>query len=86
MLPAGLRDAAGQMYADLVGRAAADWGEPWRSVFAPEAMARLLRRHGFGPVRDVRQRDMVPAAAWDRSDSLRPIELSRIAHATVRAE
>jgi O-methyltransferase involved in polyketide biosynthesis len=85
MLPAGLRDAAGQMYADLVGQAAADWGEPWRSVFAPEAMAGLLGRHGFGQVRDVRQRDMVPAAAWDRSDSLRPIELSRIAHATVAA-
>jgi len=85
MLPAGLRDAAGRMYADLVGQAAADWGEPWRSVFAPEAMAGLLGRHGFGQVRDVRQRDMVAAAAWERSDSLRPIELSRIAHATVAA-
>ena len=86
MLPAGLRDAAGTDMADLVGQAAAGWGEPWRSVFAPEAMAGLLGRHGFGPVRDVRQRDMVPAAAWDRSDSLRPIELSRIAHAVVPAE
>ena len=28
---------------------------------------------------------MVPAAAWDRSDSLRPIDLSRIAHATIPA-
>ncbi len=83
MLPAGFRDAAGQMYAELVGQATADWGEPWRSVFAPEAMAALLRRHGFGQVRDVRQREMVPASAWDRSDALRPAELSRIAHATV---
>ena len=49
MLPAGMRDAAGQMYADLVGQAAAEWGEPWRSVFAPAAMAALLARHGFGP-------------------------------------
>src|SRR6202030_2424166 len=84
MLPAGMRDGAGQMYADLVGQAAAEWGEPWRSVFAPEAMAALLARHGFGPVRDVGQRAMIPGAAWDRSDSLRPAELSRIAHAAIR--
>ena len=83
MLPAGMRDAAGQMYADLVGQAAAEWGEPWRSVFAPEAMAALLARHGFGPARDVGQRDMIPAAAWNRSDALRPAELSRIAHAAI---
>ena len=83
MLPAGMRDAAGQMYADLVGQAAAEWGEPWRSVFAPGAMAALLARHGFGPARDVRQRDMIPAAAWDRSDALRPAELFRIAHVAI---
>ena len=83
MLPAGMRDAAGQMYADLVGQAAAEWGEPWRSAFAPGAMAALLARHGFGPARDVGQRDMIPGAAWDRSDALRPAELSRIAHAAI---
>ena len=38
---------------------------------------------GFGPTRDVGQRDMIPAAAWDRSDALRPAELSHIAHATI---
>ena len=83
MLPAGMRDAAGQMYADLVGQAAAEWGEPWRSAFAPGAMAALLARHGFGAARDVGQRDMIPAAAWDRSDALRPAELFRIAHAAI---
>ena len=83
MLPAGMRDAAGQMYADLVGQAAAEWGEPWRSAFAPGAMAALLARHGFGPARDVGQRDMIPAAAWDRSDALRPAELFRIAHVAI---
>ena len=46
-------------------------------------MAALLRRHGFWPVRDVCQRDMIPAAAWDRTDSLRPADLSRIAHAQI---
>jgi O-methyltransferase involved in polyketide biosynthesis len=84
MLPAGMRDAAGQMYADLVGQHAAEWGEPWRSVFAPGDMAAMLARHGFGPARDVGQRDMIPAAAWDRSDALRPAELFRIAHAAIR--
>lgn len=83
MLPAGLRDAAGQMYADLVGQAAAEWGEPWRSMFAPQDMAALLTGHGFGPVRDVGQREMIPAAAWERSDALRPAELARIAHAAI---
>jgi methyltransferase (TIGR00027 family) len=80
MLPPGRRDAAGDSYAVQVGRVAAERGEPWLSLFAPEEMATLLGRHGFGPVRDVRQRDMIPAAAWERTDSLRPAELSRIAH------
>jgi O-methyltransferase involved in polyketide biosynthesis len=79
MLPAGLRDA-GDSYAGQVGQAFAERGEPWLSLFAPEEMAALLGRHGFGPVRDVRQRDMIPVAAWERTDSLRPAELSRIAH------
>ena len=61
MLPAGLRDAAGDSYAEQVGQASAEQGEPWLSLFAPDHMAALLRRHGFGPVRDVRQHDMIPA-------------------------
>ncbi len=83
MLPAGLRDAAGDSYAEQVGQASAEWGEPWLSLFAPQDMAARLRRHGFGPVRDVRQRDMIPTAAWERTDSLRPADLSRIAHAQI---
>ena len=83
MLPAGRRDAAGQAYAELVGQAAAERGEPWRSAFAPETMAALLARHGFGPVRDVGHRDMIPAAAWDRRDALAPVELSHLAHAMI---
>jgi len=83
MLPPGWRDAAGDTYADLVGQASAEQGEPWLSLFAPGTMAALLARHGFGAVRDVRQREMIPATAWDRSDSLGPAELSRIAHARV---
>jgi hypothetical protein len=46
-------------------------------------MAALLARHGFGRTRDVGQGDMIPAAAWDRSDALRPAELFHIADATI---
>ncbi len=81
MLPAGLRDAAGEDYAQQVGQVAAERGEPWRSLLGPGEMAALLRLHGFGRVRDVRQHDMIPAAAWERTDALRPADLSRIAHA-----
>jgi methyltransferase (TIGR00027 family) len=83
MLIAGLRDAAGDSYAEQVGQASAERGEPWLSLFAPDHMAALLRRHGFGPVRDVRQGDMIPAPLWHRTDSLRPADLSRIAHAAL---
>ena len=48
-------------------------------------MAALLRRHGFGPVRDVRECDMIPSPRWERTDSLRPADLSRIAHAQIPA-
>jgi methyltransferase (TIGR00027 family) len=85
MLPAGLRDEAGDYYAEQIGAASAERGEPWLSLFAPDDMADLLSRHGFGPVRHVRQRDMIPAVAWERTDSLRPADLSRIAHAALPA-
>jgi methyltransferase (TIGR00027 family) len=85
LLPAGLRDAAGEDYASQIGPAAADRGEPWISLFAPADLADLLARHGLSLVRDVGEQDMVPAAAWQRDDALRPAELSRIAHARVVA-
>jgi methyltransferase (TIGR00027 family) len=83
MLPGGLRDDAGDAYADAVGQASAERGEPWLSFFAPDSIQAVLHDHGFGPVSHVRQRDMIPPGLWARSDSLRPAELSRIAHATV---
>jgi hypothetical protein len=84
-LPAGLRDEAGDYYAEQIGPASAERGEPWLSLLTPDDMAGLLGRHGFGPARHVRQRDMIPAAAWDRADSLRPADLSRIAHSAIPA-
>jgi methyltransferase (TIGR00027 family) len=83
MLPAGQRDSAGDSYADQVGQAAAERGEPWLSLLAPDEMAALLAGCGFGPTRDVSQREMIPAGLWERSDPLRPVELSHIAHGVV---
>ena len=85
MLTADLRDADGVTYADLVMPDSERRGEPWLSFFTPEQMTGLLTRHGFTGVRDVRQRDSISAALWERTDLLRPIELSRLCHATVGA-
>jgi methyltransferase (TIGR00027 family) len=85
MLTADLRDADGVAYADLVMPDSERRGEPWLSFFTPEQMTGLLTRHGFTGVRDVRQRDAISATLWERTDLLRPIELSRLCHATVGA-
>jgi methyltransferase (TIGR00027 family) len=83
MVPASLRDEAGQSYVDQVAPVSELRGEPWRSFFDPRAMSDLLRRAGFGVVDHTCQRDAVPAAMWDRTDALRPARLSTIAHARV---
>ncbi len=48
MLPAGLRDKAGDQYVELIGPAAAQRGEPWQSFFAPDEIS---PRCGSGPIR-----------------------------------
>ncbi len=83
MLPGDLRDDSGNGYAEAVAQASAERGEPWLSFFRPDEIAAVLRGSGFGRIRHVRQRDMIPHPLWGRSDSLRPADLSRIAHATV---
>jgi methyltransferase (TIGR00027 family) len=83
MLPAGLRDAAGDAYARAVMPVSAEHGEPWLSLLAPGEMSSLLEDNGLGRVAHVRQRDAVSAELWDRSDSLRPAGLSQLARAIV---
>jgi methyltransferase (TIGR00027 family) len=83
MLPAGMRDEAGNTYVELVGPLTAERGEPWLTFMSPKDMSDLLARHGLRPLRHVAQADVGDATTWQRSDSLRPIELSLIAHATV---
>jgi methyltransferase (TIGR00027 family) len=85
LLPAPLRDAAGQNYVDLVAPVAAEQGEPWLSFFAPDSMAALLASLGLQTVEQVCPRDMVDPALWRRSDALRPAALSRVVRARVPA-
>ena len=83
MLPAGLRDEAGAVYGELVAQAAAERGEPWLSCFAPGEITDMARRAGFREVRNVRQRDAIPAGLWQRPDSLRPAALAVLCHGAV---
>ena len=80
MLPADLRDEAGQFFAEQVAPMAAQWGEPWLSLHSPEDMAGLLRAHGFTVVEQVMQEDI---ADWPRTDVLKPTRLSVITTARV---
>jgi O-methyltransferase involved in polyketide biosynthesis len=82
-LPPELRDETGAAYAGFALAVAADRGEPWLSFFAPEQVSGLLEASGMTVAEQARQRDAVPAALWDRSDALRPLDLCRLARATV---
>jgi methyltransferase (TIGR00027 family) len=82
-LPPGLRDEDGAAYAGFALAVSAERGEPWRSFFTPDQLAGLLEANGLTVAEQVRQRDAVPAAFWDRSDALRPLDLWRLARATV---
>jgi methyltransferase (TIGR00027 family) len=84
LLPAELRDAAGQTYVDLVGPTTAERGEPWLSFLTPQDVSDLLTTRGFHAVRSVGQLDALPEELWQRDDALHPATLSMIAHATAR--
>lgn len=83
MLPAHMRDAEAAAYAEVVMPAAAERGEPWLTLLAPDEMSDLLKAGGFGQVRHIGQRDAVDAALWERSDALRPLNLSNLVHAVI---
>jgi methyltransferase (TIGR00027 family) len=83
LLAPGLRDAAGASYADLVGKASAEWGEPWRSSFEPAEVTAMASAAGFGLVRHARQRETLPAALWNRTDALAAADLFAMVHAAI---
>jgi methyltransferase (TIGR00027 family) len=80
LVPPDLRDAAGQVYVDLVGPVTAQRGEPWLSFLTPTEMTGMLADNGFTRIVHAEQQDMIPAALWDGQDSLKPSNLARIAH------
>jgi methyltransferase (TIGR00027 family) len=83
MLPAGMRDAAGDSYVEQVAPVAAQRGEPWHTLLAPDDMISLLASHGLQSLAQVHQQDAIDPALWVRSDGLRPVTLSVLAHAKV---
>ncbi len=85
LLPAELRDDTGQAYAELVTAAAAEQGEPWKTFLSIEQMDALLLEHRLQPIEYARQRETIDPAEWERTDALRPCELSVLAHASVPA-
>jgi len=82
MLAPALRDDAGQAYADAVGAAVADDGEPWLSFYEPDDLTAMLTGHGFTSVRHVSQEASVDPRLWHRTDVLTPMRLSTLLHAT----
>jgi methyltransferase (TIGR00027 family) len=83
LLPAQLRDAAGNGYAEAVGPVAAGQGEPWRTFLSPADLAGILREAGFEVVGQAGQRDSIAPRLWRRTDALRPAALSALAHARI---
>ena len=82
-LPSRLRDQAGADYAGFALPVAEERGEPWLSFFTPRQLSGLLEDHGMKVAEQARQQDAVPATLWRRSDALRPLDLCRLARATV---
>ncbi|MEV4617497.1 SAM-dependent methyltransferase [Asanoa sp. NPDC049573] len=85
VLPPPLRDAAGNDYAAQVSAVAAAGGEPWRSTWSPTDAAAMLSRHGWQVLAQPSTRTAVPAAMWERTDALRPLELAALTHARLAA-
>jgi methyltransferase (TIGR00027 family) len=85
VVPEGLRDAAGQAFAEWFMPRAAASGEPWLSFLTPSAVARLLQARGLVVRQDVGRRDQIDPSLWRRTDELRPHELGRLAWAAAKA-
>jgi O-methyltransferase involved in polyketide biosynthesis len=84
MLPAGMRDAAGDNYVEMVAPVAAQRGEPWQTFLTPDDMTSLLNSNGLQSLAHVHQHDAIDPALWNRTDALCPATLSVLAHAKVR--
>jgi methyltransferase (TIGR00027 family) len=81
MLPAELRDETGQTYVDLVAPMSAERGEPWLTFLTPADLSTMLTDAGFGEVTHADQADAIESQLWNRTDPLRPAELSMLVSA-----
>lgn len=79
MVPQDERDAAAQAYVEAVGPVNAEHGEPWLTFLSPAGLAELLDRHGMS-AHSTGQHEIL----GERSDALRPSNLTRIARGTLR--
>jgi len=83
MLADDLRDDVGRLYAQQVSAVAAQHGEPWRSAFSPDEMARTLTAHALVVREQADQEHAIDAALWRRIDALAPSRLAMLVHASV---
>ncbi|MFD0692017.1 class I SAM-dependent methyltransferase [Actinomadura fibrosa] len=84
-LPPGIRDAAGDAFAEIAGQIVVEYGEPKRSLLAPDEVDALLEEHGLKVAENVRLAEAVPPRLWHRTDALRPFDYFRLVRATVAA-
>jgi methyltransferase (TIGR00027 family) len=84
LVPAQLRDRAGQAVADFFMSRAAAVGEPWLTFLTPADVRELLAASGLAVVDDVSRREHVDPSLWRRSDRLAPHELGRLSRAVVQ--
>lgn len=83
VLPETMRDARGQAYFDSVMPAVATLGEPWLTFFTPSELSDLLHNHDLTAIEHVQQRNWIDPALWERTDALRPSQLTMLARAGV---
>jgi methyltransferase (TIGR00027 family) len=81
LLPAGTRDADGQVVADYFMPRAAASGEPWLTFLSPGDVAGLLTAREMTVIADVGRRAQIEPWLWNRADGLRPHELGRLVRA-----
>jgi methyltransferase (TIGR00027 family) len=83
LVPAEMRDEAGQAVAEFFMPFAAAVGEPWLTFLVPSDAARLLAARAMVVIDDVGRKDQIDPVLWKRSDTLHPHELGRLVRAVV---
>lgn len=80
IVPASLRDAAGQAYADaIIGSIGG--AEPWHSTPHPDVLAEWLVSAGWRPEQQVIEADWIPEAFWAANPGLSRSRLSQLVEA-----